>query len=75
MLFTEAIHFSSDVRDKVSQKMKLIMTDTRTRFDDKSLDALMGISFSLEPLTQYQIKVLISEWKNRCVRRIFAESV
>lgn len=45
MLFTEAIHFSSDVRDKVSQKMKLIMTDTRTRFDDKSLDALMGISF------------------------------
>ena len=51
------------------------MTDKRTRLDDKSLDALMRISFQSEPPTQHQIKVIISERKNQRVRRIFAESM
>ena len=54
--------------------MKLIMTNKPTRLDDKSLDALMRIPFQSEPLTQHQIKVIISEWKNR-VRRIFPQSM
>ena len=56
-------------------KMKLIMSDKRTRLDDKSSDALMRISFQSEPLTEHQIKVIISEWKNQRVRRIFAEGM
>ena len=56
-------------------KMKLIMSDKRTRLDDKSSDALMRICFQSEPLTEHQIKVIISEWKNQRVRRIFAEGM
>ena len=56
-------------------KMKLIMSDKRTRLDDKSSDALMRISFQSEPLTEHQIKVIINEWKNQRVRRIFAEGM
>ena len=50
------------------------MTNKCTRLDDKSLDALMRISFQSEPLTQNQIKVIKSEWKNQHVRHIFAGS-
>ena len=55
--------------------MKFIMTDKHTHLDDKSLNALTRISFQSEPLTQHQIKVIISKWKNQRVRSIFAESM
>ena len=51
------------------------MTNKCTPLDDKSLDALMRISFQSEPLTQHQIKLIINEWKNQRVRHIFAESM
>ena len=56
-------------------KMKPILTDKRTRPDHKSSDALMRISSHSEPLTQHQIKVIISKWKNQRVRSTFAESM
>ena len=68
------VPMSEAIVEQGFSKMKLIMSDKRTRLDDKSLDALMRISFQSEPLTEHQIKVIISEWKNHRVRRIFAES-
>lgn len=64
MLFTDVIHFSSNVKDNNTIRLKLIMTDKHTRLDDKSLDVLMRISFQSEPLTPHQIKVMICNWKN-----------
>ena len=69
------VPMSEAIVEQGFSKMKLIMTDKRTRLDDKSLDALMRISFQSEPLTQHQIKVIISEWRNQHVRRIFAETM
>lgn len=67
ILFTDVIHFSSNVKDNSTTRLKLIMTDKHTRLDDKSLDVLMRISFQSEPLTPHQIKVMICNWKNqRC---------
>ena len=51
------------------------MTDKRTCLDDKSLNALMRISFKSKPLTQHQIKVIISEWKKQGFRCIFGGSM
>ena len=69
------VPMSEAIVERGFSKMKLIMTDKSTRHDDKSLDALLWISFQSEPLTQHQIKVIISEWKNQRVTRIFAESM
>ena len=65
MLFTDVIHFSSNVEDNNTIRLKLIMTDKHTRLDDKSLDVLMTISFQSEPLTPHQIKVMICNWINQ----------
>lgn len=65
MLFTDVIHFGSNVKDNTTTRLKLIMTDKHTRLDDKSLDVLMRISFQSEPLTPHQIKVMICNWKNQ----------
>ena len=66
MLFTDVIHFSSNVKDNSTTRLKLIiMTDKHTRLDYKSLDVLMRISFQSEPLTPHQIKVMICNWKNQ----------
>ena len=51
------------------------MTDKCTRLGDKSLDALVRISFQSEPLALHQIKVIINEWKNQRVSHIFPESI
>ena len=64
MLFTDVIHFGSNVKDNTTTRLKLIMTDKHTRLDDKSLDVLMRISFQSEPLTPHQIKVMICNWIN-----------
>ena len=64
MLFTDVIHFGSNVKDNSTTRLKLIMTDKHTRLDDKSLDVLMRISFQSEPLTPHQIKVMICNWIN-----------
>ena len=45
------VPMSEAIVERGFSKMKLIMTDKRTRLDDKSLDALMRISFQSEPLT------------------------
>ena len=67
ILFTDVIHFSCNVKDNSTTRLKLIMTDKHTCLDDKSLDVLMRISFQSEPLTPHQIKVMICNWKNqRC---------
>ena len=66
ILFTDVIHFSSNVKDNSTTRLKhIIMTDKHTRLDDKSLDVLMRISFQSEPLTPHQIKVMICNWKNQ----------
>ena len=65
ILFTDVIHFSSNVKDNSTTRLKLIMTDKHTRLDDKSLDVLMRISFQSEPLTPHQIKVMICNWINQ----------
>lgn len=66
ILFTDVIHFSSNVKDNSTTRLKLIiMTDKHTGLDDKSLDVLMRISFQSEPLTPHQIKVMICNWKNQ----------
>ena len=64
MLFTDVIHFSSNVKDNSTTRLKLIMTDKHTCLDDKSLDVLMRISFQSEPLTPHQIKVMKCNWIN-----------
>ena len=64
MLFTDVIHFGSNVKDNSTTRLKLIMTDKHTHLDDKSLDVLMRISFQSEPLTPHQIKVMICNWIN-----------
>ena len=66
---------SEAIVERGFSKMKLIMTSKRTHLDHKSLDVLVRISFQSEPLTQHQIKVTISKWKNQRVRCIFAESM
>lgn len=65
MLFTDVIHFSSNVKNNSTTRLKLIMTDKHTHLDDKSLNVLMRISFQSEPLTPHQIKVMICNWKNQ----------
>ena len=64
---------SEVILEQSFSKMKLIMTSKHTHLNDKSLDALMGISFQSEALVQHQIKVIIGEWEN-CVWHIFEES-
>ena len=69
------VPMSEAIVERGFSKMKLIMTIKRACLDDKSLNALMRISFKSKPLTQHQIKVIISEWKKQGFRCIFGESM
>ena len=54
-------------------KMKLTMTDKRTRLEPESLDSLMRISYNSEPLSTQEVNAVTDVWKTSRSRRIFSE--
>ena len=66
---------SEAVVERGFSKMKLIMTDKRTRLDPKSLETLMRISHHTKPLNNDDVNNIISLWKSNRQRRIFYEEI
>ena len=64
---------SEAVVERGFSKMKLIMTDKRTRLEPESLDFLMRISYNSEPLSTEEVNAVIDVWKTSRSRRIFSE--
>ena len=54
-------------------KMKLIMTDKRTRLEPESINSLMRISYNSGPLSTEEVNAVIDVWKTSRSRRIFSE--
>ena len=64
---------SEAVVERGFSKMKLIMTDKRTRLEPESLDSLMRISCNSKPLSIEEVNVVIDVWKTCRSRYIFSE--
>ena len=64
---------SEAVVERGFSKMKLIMTDKRTRLEPESLNSLMRISYDSEPLSTEEVNAVIDVWKTSRNRRIFSE--
>ena len=64
---------SEAVVERGFSKMKLIMTDKRTRLEPESLDSLMRISYNSEPLSTQEVNAVTDVWKTSRSRRIFSE--
>ena len=64
---------SEAVVERGFSKMKLIMTDKRTRLEPESLDSLMRISYNSKPLSTEEVNIVIDVWKTSRSRRIFSE--
>ena len=55
--------------------MKLTLTDKQTRLDNKSLDALMRMSFNNVTLVPEAVQQIVEIWKRQCQRRILSEDI
>ena len=64
---------SEAVVERGFSKMKLIMTDKRTRLEPESLNSLMRISYDSEPLSTEKVNAVIDVWKTSRNRHIFSE--
>ena len=69
------IPMSDAVTERGFSKMKLIMNERRTRLDDKSLEALMRLSYHSSKLSHEEINNIIGIWKSKKDRRIFSEDI
>ena len=56
-------------------KMKLTLTDKRTRLDTKSSDTLIRISFNSTTLVPEAVQQIVETWKRQRQRRIFFEDI
>ena len=56
-------------------KMKLTLTDKRTRLDNKSLDALMRMSSNNVTLVPAAMHQIVETWKKQRQRRTFSEDI
>ena len=64
---------SEAVVERGFSKMKLIMTDKRTRLEPESINSLMRISYNSGPLSTEEVNAVIDVWKTSRSRRIFSE--
>ena len=55
--------------------MKLTLTNMQTRLDNKSLDALMRMSFNNVTLVPEAVQQIVEIWKRQCQRRILSEDI
>ena len=60
-------------RKRFFSKMKLIMTDKRTRLELESLDSLIRISYNSKPLSTEEVNAINEFWKISRSCRIFSE--
>ena len=66
---------SEAVVEREFSKMKLTLTDKRTRLDNKNLDALMRMSFNNVTLVPEAVQQIVETWKRQSQRRIFSEDI
>ena len=66
---------SEAVVERGFSKMKLTLTDMQTRLDNKSLDALMRMSFNNVTLVPEAVQQIVEIWKRQCQRRILSEDI
>ena len=64
---------SEAVVERGFSKMKLIITDKRTRLEPESLNSLMRISYNSEPLSTEEVNAVIDVWKTIRSCHIFSE--
>ena len=69
------VPMSEAVVEREFSKMKLTLTDKRTRLDNKSLDALRRMSFDNVTLVPEAVQQIVETWKRQCQRRIFSEDI
>ena len=69
------VPMSEAVVERGFSKMKLILTEKRTRLDNESLDALMRISFNNVALDQEAVQKIVTLWKRERPRRIFSDDI
>ena len=65
---------SEAVIERGFSKMKLTLTDNRTQLDNKSLDALIRMSFNNVTLLPEAVQQ-IETWKKQPQRRIFSDDI
>ena len=56
-------------------KIKLTLTDKRIQLGNKSLDALMKMSFNNVALVPEVVQQIVKTLKRQCQRRIFSEDI
>ena len=66
---------SEAVVEREFSKMKLTLTDKRTRLDNKNLDAQMRMSFNNVTLVPEAVQQIVETWKRQSQRRIFSEGI
>ena len=69
------VPMSEAVVEREFSKMKLTLTDKRTRLDNKNLDALMRMSFNNVTLVPEAVQQIVETWKRQSQRRIFSEDI
>ena len=55
--------------------MKVTLTDKRARLDNKSLGALVRMSFNNVTLVPEVVQEIVKTWKRQRQRRIFSEDI
>ena len=65
------VPMSETVVERAFSKMKLTLTDKRTRLDD----ALMRMSFNNVTLVEEAVHQIVETWKKQRQRRIFSEDI
>ena len=69
------VPMSEAVVEREFSKMKLTLTDKRTRLDNKNLDAQMRMSFNNVTLVPEAVQQIVETWKRQSQRRIFSEGI
>jgi len=69
------VPMSEAVVERGFSRMKLILTDNRTRLDNKSLDSLMRMSYNNTSLEPEEVKHVVRNWKRQRHRRIFSDAI